>query len=141
MAHTPRVIIASGRVGQYSVMPSNMFGTKPPMTKPKPLSIQSEMNSIEQAKARIFSFFLSEGKTRTTREVQGKYARSPHQWDEFSLAIDAGIQVMKRFHMSGYIAVEGGEKFHSEQEDVCEHRIGDDLCQRLYRLCSRVKFR
>ena len=58
-----------------------------------------------------------------------------------ALTIDAGIQVMERMHMSGDIAVEGGEKFHSEQEDVCEHRIGDDLRQCLYRLCSRVKFR
>ena len=55
----------------------------------------------------------------------------------FAMSIDAGIQVLERMHMSGDIAVEGGEKFQSEQEDVCEHRIGDDLRQRLYGLCFR----
>ena len=67
------------------------------------------------------------GKDQETEGSKGKYARRPHQGNEFCVAIDSGIQVFERLHMAWYIAVEGGEEFQPEQEDICEHRIGNNL--------------
>ena len=61
MAQTPMVIMVSGIVGQYVWTSSKGFGTNPPMIRPKPLSIQSEMNSMTQARASVPSFFRMDG--------------------------------------------------------------------------------
>ena len=47
----------SGRVGAYGVTPSNMLGVKPPMSRPRPLSIQ--VAAMRMARDQGSSFMLS----------------------------------------------------------------------------------
>ena len=67
VAQTPTDIPSSVHVGQYSKTLSKGFGTKPPTTRPKPLSIQVDITTDTQATIRIFSFLLAAGMIRITR--------------------------------------------------------------------------
>jgi len=77
------------------------FGTNPPMIKPKPLSIQSEMNSITQARASVFSFFLMAGNDQHQERNDRKDARRPHHGHELAVAVKAGIKIIERMLMTG----------------------------------------
>lgn len=76
IAQTPRVINASGKVGQYSVTLSNGFGTKPPTISPNPLSIQREINTAAQAIKSVFSFLRVPGLTKRISDAAARITES-----------------------------------------------------------------